>query len=138
MSGWFQAILAVCAVAITAAVVPLLLRLARAAERAERLLALAERELSPLAAELHTLADALRDTIREVQAELKRVGAIADHLDQVVAGVARVVTALSGLTRAGQLIGLALSVRKGVDAFVERFRGGHAGELERGRRDGPH
>jgi hypothetical protein len=138
MSGWFQAILAVCAVAITAAVVPLLLRLARTAERAERLLGIAERELPPLAAELHALADALRDTIREVQGELKRVGAIADHVDQVAAGVARVVTALAGLTRVGQLVGLAVSVRKGLDAFVERFRGGHAGERERGHRDRSH
>jgi len=128
MSDWFQAILALCAVAITAAVVPLLLRLRRTAERAETLLGVAERELSPLATELHGVADALRDTIREVQQELKRVGAIADHIEDVAGGIARTVSALSALTRAGQVVALAAAFRKGVDVFVERFRGADEGE----------
>ena len=125
MSDWFQVILALCAAAITAAVVPLLLRLRRTVARAENVLAVAERELSPLVADLHGLADALRDTIREAQQDLKRVGAIADHVGDVAIGVARVVNALSGLTRVGQLIGLAAGLRKGAEVFVQCF---HRGE----------
>jgi hypothetical protein len=124
MSDWFQVILALCAAAITAVLVPLLIRLRRTVDRAENLLAVAERELSPLVAELHGLADALRDTIREAQQDLKRVGAIADHVENVAVGVARVVTALSGLTRVGQLIGLAVGLRKGAKVFAQRFRRG--------------
>ena len=124
MSDWFQAILALCAIAITATVVPLLVRLRRTAERTEALLGVVEREIAPLAVELHGLADALRDTIREVQQELKRVGAIADHVDEVAGGAARVVHALSGFTKAGQALALAAAMRKGVEIFVERFRDG--------------
>jgi ABC-type transporter Mla subunit MlaD len=122
MSDWFQAILALCAVAITAAVVPLLVRLRRTAQRAETLLGVAERELSPLVAELHGLADALRDTVRELQQELKRVGAIADHVADVAGGIARIVNALSALTKAGEVVALVAGLRKGVDVFVQRFR----------------
>jgi ABC-type transporter Mla subunit MlaD len=122
MSDWFQAILALCAVAITAAVVALLVRLRRTAERAETLLGVAERELSPLVAELHGLADALRDTVREVQQELKRVGAIVDHIADVAGGIARIVNALSALTKAGEVVALVAGLRKGVDVFVQHFR----------------
>lgn len=124
MSDWFQAILALCAVAITVVVVPLLVRLRRTAERAEALLGVVERELSPLMAELHGLADALRDTIRDVQQELKRVGAIADHVENVASGIARTVNALAALTKAGQVVALVAGLRKGVDVFVQRFRSG--------------
>ena len=122
MPLWFQVILALCVVAVTAALVPLLLALLRAARRAEGVLGIVEREVAPLVAEIHGLTDALRDVVRETQQELKRVGALADRIDDVAGGVARVVNAVAGLTRAGQLIGLAAAVRKGVDVFVQRFR----------------
>jgi uncharacterized protein YoxC len=134
MSVWFQAILALCALAITVALVPLLIRARRTVERAEAVLALVERELVPLTTELHGLADASRDTIREVQQELKRVGAIAGHVDEVAGAVARVVGALSGFAKAGQAIALATAVRKGVDMFVERYRAGRSHRtVDRGR-----
>jgi uncharacterized protein YoxC len=122
MPGWFTAILALCAVALTAAAVPLLVALLRTVRRAEAVLGIVERELSPLVAELHGLTDALRDVVRETEQELKRVGVIVARLDDVAAGVARVVTALAGLTRAGQFFSLAAAIRKGVDVFVERLR----------------
>jgi hypothetical protein len=127
MSVWFQLILVACVVAVTAAAVPLLLALLRAVQRAENVLGIVERELSPLVAELHGLSDALRDVVQETRLELKRVGAIADRIDEVVGGVACAVRALAGLTRAGQLVGLAAAVRKGVDVFVQRFRSGEGG-----------
>jgi hypothetical protein len=122
MPGWFAAILALCAVALTATAVPLLVALFRTARRAESVLGIVERELPPLVAELHGLTDGLRDLLRETAQELKRLGAIADRVDDVASGVARVVTALAGLTRAGQVFGLAAAIRRGVDVFVERLR----------------
>jgi len=120
--SWFQVILAACVVAVTAAVVPLLRAILRAVQRAESVLGIVERELPPLVAEIHGLTEALRDVVRETQQELKRAGAIADRIDDVVGGVARAVNALAGLTRAGQFVGLAGAVRKGLEVFVQRFR----------------
>ena len=124
MPVWFALVLALCIVAVTAALVPLLTALQRAVRRAEGVLGVVERELAPLVAELHGLTDALRDTIREVQQELKRVGALTDRIDDVASGVTRVVNALVGLTRAGQFIGVAAGVMKGLEVFVHRFRSG--------------
>src|SRR5919109_1297081 len=53
MPGWFAAILAVCAVALTAAAVPLLVALSRSVRRAESVLGIVERGLSPLVGEFH-------------------------------------------------------------------------------------
>jgi hypothetical protein len=122
MSVWFQLILAACAVAVTAAAVPLLRALLRAVRRADNVLGVVERELSPLVADLHGLTEALRDVAQETRLELKRVGAITDRIDEVVSGVARTLNALAGLTRAGQLVGLAAAARKGVNVFVQRLR----------------
>jgi hypothetical protein len=122
MPVWFQVVLALCIVAVTAALVPLLMALMRAARRMEGVLGVVERELPPLVAELNGLVDTLRDTIRELQQELKRVGALADRIDDVAGGVARVVNALVGFTRAGQFLGLAAGFTKGVQVFVHRFR----------------
>lgn len=127
MPGWFHLVLALCAVALTAAAVPLLVALLRTARRAEAVLAIVERELTPLVAELHGLTDALRDVVRETQQELKRVGVITDRIDDVLGGVTRLMTALGGFTRAGQFLGLAGAVRKGVDVFVQRYRGREGG-----------
>jgi len=122
MPGWFHVVLALCAVALTAAAVPLLVALLRVVRRAEAVLTIVERELTPLVAELHGLTDALRDVVRETQQELKRLGAITDRIDDVLSGVVRVLTALGGFTRTGQLLGLAGALRKGVDVFVQRYR----------------
>jgi hypothetical protein len=127
MPFWFALVLALCAVAVTAALVPLLLGLLRAVRRAESVLGVVEHQLPPLMTELHALGDALHDTIRDLQQELKRVGALTDRVEDAAAGVARVVNALSGLTRAGQLIGLAVGLKKGLEVFVQRFRGQEGG-----------
>jgi uncharacterized protein YoxC len=124
MPVWFAVVLALCVVAVTAALVPLLMALQRAVRRAEGVLGVVERELAPLVAELHGLTHALRDTIQELQQELKRVGALTDRIDEVAGGVTRVVNALVGLTRAGQFIGVAAGIRKGMEVFLHRVRKG--------------
>jgi len=122
MPLWFPVILAVCAVVLTGAAVPLLVALTRSVRRLDGVLVIVERELTPLVAELHGVADALRDLVRETQQELKRLGAIEDRIDDVLRGLNGMVTGLAGLTRAGQLVGFATAIRKGVDVFVQRYR----------------
>jgi hypothetical protein len=102
----WQLVAAGCGAAITIAVIVLLVALVRVARRLETVLAIVTQELRPLVGQAHGLTEDLRG------------------LTDVADGVARIVTALGGLTRAGQVFGLVAAVRKGVDVFVERFRQG--------------
>ena len=115
MLPWLQILLALCVVAITIALVPTLLALRRTSERAERVLALAEQELRPL-------VDELRELSRQARGEMVRVGALTERVEDVAEGLGRVLSAVSGLTRAGQLVGVAAGLKTGLDVFLHRLR----------------
>ena len=123
MQFW-QVILLACGVAVAAALVFALAALARVARRAEGVLAIVERELGPLIGQAHGLTEDLRGLTRQASREVERAGAVIDRLRDVADGVARVVSALGALSRAGQLVGMAAAIRKGVDVFVQRFKQG--------------
>ena len=122
MSGWFWVVLSLCLIAISAALVLAILSARRALERVTRLVEAAEREVNPLATEARGLTTDARALTQETTRELKRTGDVIDQVHDTAAGVARVVGALANLTRAGQLVGLASAVRRGVDVFVDRLR----------------
>src|SRR5438093_284472 len=63
-----------------------------------------------------------RALTREAGRELERIGAVAEKVESVADGFARLVGVLGGLTRAGQIVGVAAGVKKGVEAFVHRLR----------------
>lgn len=131
MSSWLTLVLAACAVAICAALVLAILSARRALDRVTTLLELAEREISPLATEARGLTADARALTQETTRELRRTGEVIDQVHDAAAGVGRVVGALAGLTRAGQVVGLAAALRRGVDVFVERLRkngGNHHGQ----------
>jgi hypothetical protein len=109
-------------VAVTVVLVPALLAVRRASERAERLLALAEQELRPLAAELHGLVGDVRTLSHEARGEMARVGALTERLEDVSGNLGRVLAAVAGLTRAGQLVGVAAGLKTGLDVFLHRLR----------------
>jgi hypothetical protein len=115
-------VLALCAVALTAAVVAALLALRRTIQRAEGVLGGVERELAPTAAETRALTQEVRALLRESNRELARLGEVIDRVNTVAEGLGRVAVGLAGFARAGQLIGLAAGLRKGIDVFVERMR----------------
>ncbi|HEY7647597.1 MAG TPA: hypothetical protein VID04_01230 [Methylomirabilota bacterium] len=122
MHLWAQIVVVVCVVALTVVLVPTVLVLRRAAERLEGVLALAERELQPLAEQLQALIVDLRGMSGEVREELERLGTLAERASELSDGLGRVLAAVSGLTRAGQLVGVAAGLKTGLDMFLHRLR----------------
>ena len=117
-----QILLLACGVAVTAGLVLASLALRRAALRAEGVLGILEQELRPLVGQAHALLADLRTLSREAHTDLERVGMVAERVDDLAAGLSRVVSVLGGLTRAGQLVGVAAGLKKGFDVFVHRMR----------------
>src|SRR3712207_6262796 len=122
MPVWLAAVLAVCAVAVCGALVLVLVSARRTLERTHGILAQVEREIGPLTAEARGLTADARALTQEATRDARRAGEVIEHVNDAAAGVGRVVTALGGLTRAGQLVGFAAAVRRGVDVFVDRLR----------------
>jgi hypothetical protein len=112
-------------------VIPAILAVRRTARRAETVLTIVEQELRPLIGQAHALTEDVRVLTREASREIERVGEVTERVNAVAEGIGRVVTGLAGLTRAGQLIGVAAGLKKGFDVFVSRFsknQGDHHGE----------
>ena len=124
MQSWAQLVLILCAVAVTAALVPAILAARRAVRRADAVLEIVEQELRPLIGQAHGLTEDIRELTRETRREVARVGEVTESVQVAADGLGRVAAALAGLTRAGQLVGLAAGLRRGVDIFVQRLRRG--------------
>ena len=131
MSGWLTLVLALCVVAVSTALVLAILSARRALERVGAILSVVEGEVGPLATEARGLTTDARALTQETTRELRRTGEVLDQVHEAATGVGRIVNAMAKLTRAGQLVGLATGLRRGVDVFVERLRkngGDHHGE----------
>jgi len=122
MLPWAQTVLIVCAVVLTLALAAAILALRRALRRTEAVLTIVEQELRPLIGQAHGLTDELRDLTRETRREVVRIGEVTEHVESAADGLSRLVGALSGLARAGQVVGLAAGLKRGVDVFVSRLR----------------
>jgi len=124
MQPWAQLVLVACAVAVSGAVVAAFLALRRTLRRTDAVLEIVEQELRPLIGQANGLTEEIRDLTRETRREVERVGEVTEQVQTVAEGLGRVVMGLAGLTRAGQVIGLAAGLRRGVDVFVQRLRRG--------------
>ena len=122
MHPWLATTLAVCAVAVTLAAVWVLVAVRRAVERVDGVLGILEQELRPLVGQVHALSDDLRGVLKEATQELQRVEMITDQVQTITERVSSLLGALGGFTRAGQLVGLAVSVKKGLNVFIHRMR----------------
>lgn len=122
MHPWAQMVLVVCAVVVTVALIAALVAMRRASQRAERLLTLAEQELRPFVAEAHELMQQVRALAQETRGEVARVGALTERMEDLSGGLGRVLAAVAGLTRAGQLVGVATGLKTGLDVFLHRLR----------------
>jgi hypothetical protein len=126
MPAWFYAVLAFCAVALTVALVVAVVAVAGTLRRTERVLVSLQREidhdLPPLLGGLRDLIDELGRVSRGASAEIERIGEITGRVQDVADGATRLFAALSGLTRAGQLVGIATGLKTGVDVFLHRWR----------------
>ena len=124
MQPWAQIVLVVCAVAVTGALVAAILALRQTLRRTGAVLEIVEQELRPLIGQVNGLTEEMRDLTRETRREVERVGEVTEQVQTVAEGLGRIVMGLAGLTRAGQVIGLAAGLRRGVDVFVKRLRRG--------------
>jgi len=79
-------------------------------------------DVPPLLADLHELSGELQRLGQGANTELDRLGRITGRVEEVADNTANILNALSGLTRAGQLVGLAAGVKTGVEVFLHRFR----------------
>ena len=126
MPLWVQLLLSLAAFALLLALVAAVWALRGVALRAEAVLSIVEQELRPLIGQTHALTEDLRVLTREAGRELERVGAVTDRVEDIATGVSRFVGTLSSLTRAGQIVGVAAGLKKGIDVFVHRLR--HQGD----------
>ena len=128
MLPWVQAVIALAVVVLVVALVLSLFALRRVALRAENVLGILEQEIRPLVAETHGLLDEIRALSRQANREMQRLGAVTEHVEDAAEGLSRVVGAVSSLTRVGQIVGVALGVKKGVDVFLQRLTKGQGDE----------
>jgi uncharacterized protein YoxC len=126
MPFWVQMLLSLAAFALLVALVAAVWALRGVAQRAEAVLAIVEQELRPLIGQGLALTEDVRGLTREAGRELERVGAVTDRVEVVAAGLGRIVTTVGGLTRAGQIVGVAAGLKRGIDVFVQRLR--HQGD----------
>jgi len=119
-------LLSLAAFALLVALVAAVWALRGVAQRAEAVLAIVEQELRPLIGQALALTEDVRGLTREAGRELERVGAVTDRVEDVATGVGRIVMTLGSLTRAGQIVGVAAGLKKGIDVFVHRLR--HQGD----------
>jgi Bacterial protein of unknown function (DUF948) len=121
MSLWWQVPLVLSAVALSVALVAAILALRQTLQRAERLFATIERELGPTLEGVRGLTQEAQAATRETRNGVMRVSAIVEHVGHVTASVGALVIGLGGLTRAGQIVGVAAGIRKGIDVFIQRW-----------------
>jgi len=126
MPLWVQLLLSLAAFALLLALVAAVWALRGVALRAEAVLSIVEQELRPLIGQTHALTEDLRVLTREAGRELERVGTVTERVDEIATGLGRFVAALTSLTRAGQIVGVAAGLKKGIDVFVHRLR--HQGD----------
>ena len=126
MPAWFYPVLAICLVALTAALVTALLALTRTARRAASVLALVEKELQGeiprIVVNVRELTGDLRQVSAGVSDEVDRIRQLTGRVQEIGDATARVAVALSGFTRVGQVVGIAAAVKTGLDVFFHRLR----------------
>jgi uncharacterized protein YoxC len=122
MPFWVQLLLSLASLALLVALVAAVWALRGVARRAEAVLAIVEQELRPVIGQAVALTEDVRSLTRDASRELERVGAVTDRVDDIAGAVGRIVGTLSGLTRAGQIVGVAAGLKKGIDVFVQRLR----------------
>ena len=130
MPFWVQMLLSLAAFALLVALVAAVWALRGVAQRAEAVLTIVEQELRPLIGQALALTEDVRGLTREAGRELERVGAVTDRVEDVATGLGRIVMTLGSLTRAGQIVGVAAGLKKGIDVVVHRLRhqGDHHGQ----------
>lgn len=124
MAGYAALIASVAFVALAIVAIPVLLQLRRTARLTEQTLAAVEREIRPLASQIHALLQDHRDLAQRATRDLRELEGIALLAQEVLLRVVKLSGLLSGVGTIGRLLGTAQGVRKGLDVFIRHLAKG--------------
>jgi uncharacterized protein YoxC len=122
MTPLAQAVLVICAVVLTVALVVTLATFRRATARAEIVLQLVEREIRPLASQVEALAADVRALSQTANRELERVSGVVRRVENISLKIARVVGVANSLTSVRGITGVTSGLRTALSVFVSRLR----------------
>jgi uncharacterized protein YoxC len=122
MTPLAQAVLVICAVVLTVALLVTLRSFRRAASRAEIVLQLVEREIRPLASQVEALAADVRTLSQTANRELERVSGVVRRVEDISFKVARVVGVANSLASFRGITGVGSGLRRALSVFVSRLR----------------
>ena len=122
MTPLAQAVLVICAVVLTVALVVTLASLRRATARAEIVLQLVEREIRPLASQVEALAADVRTLSQSANRELNRISGVVRRVEDISFKIARVVGVANSLASFRGISGVGSGLRTALSVFVARLR----------------
>jgi len=122
MSPLVQAVLALCAIALTVAIVVTLTSIRRTATRAEAVLQVVEREIRPLATQVEALAGDVRTLSQTANRELERVSVVVRRMEDISAKTARVVGVVNSLASFRGVTSVGTGLRRAAGVFISRLR----------------
>ena len=122
MTPLAQAVLVICAVVLTVALVATLATFRRATSRAETVLQLVEREIRPLASQVEALAADVRALAQTANRELERVSGVVRRVEDISLKIARVVGVANSLASVRGITGVGSGLRTALSVFVSRLR----------------
>lgn len=122
MTPLTQAVLVICVVVVTVALVVTLATFRRATARAEIVLQLVEREIRPLASQVEALAADVRALSQTANRELERVSGVVRRVEDISLKIARVVGVANSLASFRGIRGVGSGLRTALSVFVSRLR----------------
>jgi uncharacterized protein YoxC len=122
MTPLAQAVLVICAVVVTVALVITLASFRHASSRAEIVLQLVEREIRPLASQVEALAADVRTLSQTANRELERVSGVVRRVENISLKIARVVGVANSLASFRGIKGVGSGLRTALSVFVSRLR----------------
>jgi len=122
MTPLAQAVLVICAVVVTVALVVSLASFRRATSRADIVLQLVEREIRPLASQVEALAADMRTLSQTANRELERVSSVVRRVEDISFKIARVAGVASSLASFRGITGVGSGLRTALSVFVSRLR----------------
>lgn len=122
MAPLVQAVLVVCAVVLTVALLVTLSSIRRATGRAETVLQLVEREIRPLASQVEGLAAEVRTLSGTANRELERVSGVVRRVEDISLKTARVVGVVNSLASFRGVSSVGSGLKRAAGVFVSRLR----------------
>jgi uncharacterized protein YoxC len=122
MTPLAEAVLVICAVVLTVALLITLASLRRSSSRAETVLQLVEREIRPLASQVEALAADMRTLAQTANRELERVSGVVRRVEDISFKIARVVGVANSLASFRGIKGVGSGLRTALSVFVSRLR----------------